>query len=168
MKPWLAPVAVLLLLYLGFLGFWDWSGQQLPAQVATHFNGGGTADGWMSRSASQHFMLVFAFAFPLFTAALAYAARFLPDSLINLPDRDYWLGPGRRRATMDYLFYHCLWFACLALGFVFGIQFLTVQANRHDPPHLSGAGILVLAALFLAATAAWVGVLLRHFARPGR
>jgi hypothetical protein len=113
-KKRLIPLAVLLVavLYQCFLGCWAWSASQLPDHVATHFNGSGEPNGWMSRPANQRFMLVFGFAFPLFVVLLCYLARFLSSGLVNLPRRDYWLAPERRKGTSDYLVRHSLWFAC--------------------------------------------------------
>ena len=65
------PALILALLYACFLGCWVWSGSQLPERVATHFNGSGEPNEWMSRSANQMFMLAFGLAFPLFVVLLA-------------------------------------------------------------------------------------------------
>jgi hypothetical protein len=133
--------------------------------VATHFNGGGEPNGWMSRSDHQKFMLIFGLAFPLLVVLLCYLTRFLPSGLVNIPRRDYWLAPERRKETSDYLVRHSLWFACLAVCFVIGLQYSIVQANQQTPPHLSTMVFLALVGSFLAGTAVWVVVLCRHFRR---
>lgn len=166
MKPLRIPAILLALLYACFLGYWAFSGSQLPERVATHFNGSGQPNGWMSRSANQIFMLVFGFAFPLFIVLLCYATRFLPSGLVNIPHREYWLAPERRQATSGYLVRHSFWFACLAVGFVLGMQCSIVLANRQTPPHLSTALLLAVVGPFLAGTAVWVVVLFRHFRHP--
>jgi len=160
------PVILLTLLYACFLGCWTWSASQLPEHVATHFNGGGDPNGWMSRSANQILMLVFGLVFPLFVVVLSWAGRFFPSGLINVPHRDYWLAPERRKNTSDYLVRHSLWFACLGVWFVLGIQYSIVQANRQTPPHLSLAILLATVGPFLAGTAVWTMALFRHFRRP--
>lgn len=111
MKSSYGAAFVLLLLYAFFLGYWAWSGTQLPDRLATHFNGSGEPNGWMSRSASQTFMLVFGFLFPLFIILVCSATRFLPVSLINIPNRQYWLAPERRIEASNYLFRQSLWLA---------------------------------------------------------
>jgi len=110
-------------------------------------------------------MLIFGLVFPLFVVVLCSALRFLPASLINLPNKDCWLAPERRGETFNYLVRHSLWFSCLALLFVIGIQYSIVQANRQTAPHLSTAMLLVLVGSFLAGTAVWVVAMLRHFHR---
>ncbi len=156
---------MLVLLYACFLGYWAWSGTQLPDRLATHFNGSSEPNGWMSRSASQTFMLVFAFLFPLFIILVCSATRFLPASLINIPNRQYWLAPERRMETSNYLVAQSLWLACLTVGFVIGIQYSIVQANRQIPPHLSTSVLLEVIVPFIAGTIIWVILLFRHFRR---
>jgi XapX domain-containing protein len=165
MKFFRPPSLILVLLYFVFLRVWVWAGTQLPDQVASHFNGSGEPNGWMSRSSNQTFMLIFGLGFPLFVVVLCYVTRFLPASLINLPNKDHWLAPERRNETCDYLVGFSLWFACLALCFVTGLMYLIVKANHPAPPHLSMASILGLVGCFLAGTAIWVAVLFRHFKR---
>jgi hypothetical protein len=167
MKPVRIPAFMLVLLYAFFLGVWAWSGDQFAERVATHFNVSGEPNGWMSRSENQKFILLFGLAFPCFVVLLCSIVRFLPVSVINVPHREYWLSPERRKETSDYLFRHSLWFACLAVCFVIGLQYSIVQANRQTPPHLDISLLFAMAALFLAGTAVWMLVLIRHFRRPG-
>jgi uncharacterized membrane protein len=163
MKPLPTPAFILALLYACFLGCWAWASSQLPERVATHFNGHGEPDGWMSRSANQTFMLLFGLCFPLLIVLLCYATRFMPSDLIHIPHRDYWLAPERRAETSNYLVDQSLWLACLAVCFVIGIQFSIVRANNQNPPHLSMPIMLAVVGLFLAGTVICVVVLMRHF-----
>ena len=165
MKPLWILVLILVVLYQCFLGCWVWSGSQLPERVATHFNSAGEANGWMSRSGHQMFMLVFGLAFPMGIVLLSYATRFLPRGMVNIPHRDYWLAPERRRETSSYLAHHSLWLACLAVCFVIGLEFSIVQANRQHPPHLSLSALLAVVVPFLAGTMIWVLIVMRHFRR---
>jgi serine/threonine-protein kinase len=158
-----APLLILGLLYLCFFGYLASSSSQLPARVATHFDGHGRPNGWMSRTAHLRFMTVFGLAFPLFVPAMVYASRFLPDRCYNLPHRDYWLAPARRPETMAYLFRHSLWFPPLALCFVMGIQFTIIHANTVGQAHLSTPLTLALTGCFIAGTVVWGASMIRHF-----
>jgi serine/threonine-protein kinase len=151
-------------MYVAFLVEVVYSATLLPDQVASHFGFEGQPDGWMSRSATLLFMAVFGIVFPLLLPALFYGIRHLPDSAINLPDRDYWLAPERREETYAYLFRHALWLACLQVGFAMVLHALVVDANLQTPPRLSG-GIWVAGGLFLAGVIAWIWSLVRHFRR---
>jgi ABC-type spermidine/putrescine transport system permease subunit I len=167
MKSLLLPAIILALLCACFLAFWDWSGPQLPERVATHFNVHGESNGWMSRAADQEFMLVFGLTLPLFIVVLNYATRFLPPFLVNIPHRNYWLAPERRRETSDYLLRGSLWFACLAVLFVIGLHYATVQANKQNPPHLSMSLMWAVVAPFIAGTIIYLLALVLHFRRVG-
>ena len=166
MKTLRSPILLLGLLYLCFFGYLASSSSHLPERVATHFNGSGQPNGWMSRAAHLRFMVVFGLAFPLFVPALVYASRFLPNGLFNLPHRDHWLAPARRAETMAYLFSHSLWFAAMALGFAIGIHASIIQANGLAQVHLSTLAALALGGCFLAGTAIWGASMIRHFNRP--
>jgi uncharacterized membrane protein len=147
------------------MGYWARSAPQLPETLATHFSAHGEPNGWMSRSDNQMFMLIFGLCFPLLIVLLCNATRFLPRGLVNIPHRDYWLAPERRRETSNYLILHSLWLACLAVCFVIGLQFSIVHANNQEPPHLSMPMILAVVVPFLAGTVIWVVILMRHFRR---
>jgi len=160
-----APLLVLGLLYVCFFGYLAASSSQLPGRVATHFDGSGRPNGYMSRAAHLRFMVVFGLAFPLFVPAIVFASRFLPDRCYNLPHRDYWLAPSRRPETMAYLFRHSLWFSPMALCFALGIHASIIHANTLAQAQLSTLLILALAGCFLAGTAIWGVSLIRHFSR---
>jgi ABC-type Fe3+ transport system permease subunit len=166
MKTIRAPALVLGLLYLCFFGCLASSGSHLPERVATHFDGHGQPNGWMSRAAHLRFMMVFGLAFPSFVPAIVYASRFLPDRFYNLPHRDYWLAPARRTETMAYLFRHSLWFASMALCFVIGIHFSIIYANSLAQAHLPTLLVVALAGCFLAGTVLWGVSMIRHFNHP--
>ncbi len=165
MKPIRSPILVLVLIYACFLGFWAWSGPQLPSRVATHFNFSGEPNGWMTRAGNQEFMLLFGFGFPLFLVFICWATRFVPTGFVNIPNRQYWLAPERREHTSSYLVHHSLWLACLAVLLCIGIDYATLEANKQAPPHLSTPLVLLIIGLFLTGTAVWVVRLFQHFKR---
>jgi ABC-type Fe3+ transport system permease subunit len=164
-KVFRAPILVLGLLYLCFFGCLAFSRSQLPSRVATHFNGSGQPDGWMSRDDHLRWMTLFGLGFPLLVPVLVSFSRLLPDSLYNIPNREYWLGPERRTETHSYLLRHSLWFSSLALCFVIGINFSIIHANRLPQVYLPTLAVLALAGAFLVGTAVWAISLISHFKR---
>jgi hypothetical protein len=76
---------------------------QLPERVASHFDLSNRVDGWMGRTA----FLVLTVGLQVFLAVLFIALPVLlerlPDSLINLPDKDYWLAPARRSGSLAHM-----------------------------------------------------------------
>jgi uncharacterized membrane protein len=149
-----------------FLASLAYAAAQLPEPVASHFGVSGQANGWMSRSAYLMFMAAVGFGLPLFITALSVTTRFVPDALVNLPHKDYWLAPERRAATFGYLGRHSLWLAAMMVVFLTGLNLLTVLANRPPSPHLSNTLVWALAGAFLAGTALWAVALYRHFQAP--
>jgi uncharacterized membrane protein len=159
------PLAVLVLTHLGLAVSLLYASQKLPDPVASHFNGQGVPDGWMSRSAHLWAMTGIGFGLSLFMLATFYSIRFFPNCTINLPHRDYWLAPERRTETCDAIFHAGLWFTSLLAAFLAAINLLVVAANDVQPVKLSSAIWLLLAAL-LATTSWWAYKLLRRFRIP--
>ena len=157
------PFIVLTLACIGFLLYLFLSASLLPERVATHFAGSGQPNGWMSRSGHLLFTRLFGLGLPLFTVGLCYAIRFFPVGRISLPRREHWLAPGRREETFAYLFRHSLWMASLEVGFVAGIHYLVVQANRAHPVNLPTTYSLGLVIAFAVGAGTWIFSLVRHF-----
>ncbi len=137
-----------------------------PARVATHFGLDGEANGWMSRRGHLWFMTGFGLGLPVVIVALHYAARFFPNESINLPNKGYWLAPGRRESSLRWVLRHSLWLASLVLAFMLALHFIILQANRVSPPHLPGWAMTGVLGVFLAAVGCWVARLYFAFRRP--
>jgi uncharacterized membrane protein len=159
------PAVVLGLLYIAFLVSMAVLAVYLPDRVATHFDWQGQPNGWMTRGTHVAAMIAFGLFFPLMLPAIMALARWLPNGVINIPYRDYWLAPERRKATFDELFRQSLWFACAALAFVTGLNAVVWEANRHAPPRLSNTAMLALVGCFLAAVFGWLFATFRPFYR---
>ncbi len=166
MKPFRRVLVPFFLSYLIYGAFVFSTSLDLPDPVASHFNGAGRPDGWMSRAQYLIFIGLFGFFFPLVIAASTSITRLLPDKFVNIPNRDYWLAPERRSATFDFLTRHSFAFGHVAIGFVGGVHWTVTRANRHHPPHLEGYLLLPIVLLFLAATAFYIYRLISHFRCP--
>jgi uncharacterized membrane protein len=159
------PALTLGLLCVVYLIFIAGSFSLLPERVASHFGGDGQPNGWMPRVFYLRFIAGIGLGVTALFASLAYGIRFLPTGLINLPRRDYWLAPERRAETSAWLCGAMLWFSCLMIGFLAGIHYLTIEANRSNPVHLPAAPFAILVVAFLIATTGWVIILFRHFSK---
>lgn len=159
------PLLCLTLLYAGFFASLAWAAGKLPPVVASHFNAAGQPDGFLDRSAHLLAMAGLGVGLPLGMVGIFFVSRWLPTSVINLPRRDFWLAPERRGATHAYLDRQALWFGCLCVLFVAGLNYLVVQANLQQPAQFPPAGLLVLVGGFIAGTLVWVARLLWHFGR---
>jgi hypothetical protein len=162
----LPPLTALTICYVLFFTCVIASYSALPAKVASHFDLAGQPNGWMSRDSCVDFTLGLGIVVPAFIIVIMGGAGRIPVSFINLPHRDYWLAPERRRAALAVLRRYSLWLSCLLVLFVTGLHWLIVQANRQGQgPHLSGIGISVIAGGFVIGTGVWTVLLLRHFSK---
>ncbi len=103
--------------------------ERLPERVATHFDGAGNANGWMTRNG------LFAFwsgliGFLLFSFVATFAITSLvPDRWINLPHKDYWLAPERRQQTLDRVAVLGLGIGCACMAFMAVTIRMLLNAN---------------------------------------
>ncbi len=168
MKTTYVPPIVFSLSCLAFLAYLAFSAAQLPDRVATHFDLAGQPNGWMTRTQCVALMAAMGLGLPLLIVGLFFAMRFFPNSVINFPgDRDYWLAPERRAATVAYVFRQSFWFASMMIGFVAGLHYLTLQANRQGVAfaHVSTPLVFALAGCFVIGILVWIACLYRHFRR---
>jgi len=137
----------------------------LPAVVASHFDAAGHPNGYMPREVYRGVMLALIVFAPGAVVLMPLRKFGDPEAKLNLPHRDYWLAPERRPATTAYLQAHALRFGVLLTLFLAYGHWLVVQANAVHPPALPSHGFVIALIVFLAATAAWIATLMRHFSR---
>lgn len=112
---------------------------ELPPVVASHFDARGVANGWQTK---QAFFAIFA-GVTVLTCAIVFCAPLLiamaPASLINLPNKNYWLAPERRAASQAFIsawfgWFGCVMFLLMILTFDYAIKWNLHQAA--DPTRL--------------------------------
>ena len=156
---------VLLLVLVVAGGFvWLTSGD-LPPVVASHFGAGGTANGFMGKGTYTAFMLAVVVAVPALIGFSGQLVRVIPLQLVNLPNKQYWLAPQRRAATLESLSSLGVPLALALVVFLCFVHWLVVQANAVQPAKLSQSWLFVGLAVFGVATALWLVVLFRRFGR---
>ena len=153
------------LLVVVVVGQHAWYWPQLPERVATHFGVDGKPNDWMSRAAATVLLASIQLGLPLFLIFVNFLAGRLPDSLLNIPNREYWLAPERRVATLDHMGRMIDWIAILAAAFLFVLSHLTFLANR-DGTALNLPAFISALALFLFAVFAIAGYSLMRFKLP--
>ena len=135
----------------------------LPAIVAVHFNAAGTANGFMTREDCRSFMRIFTLGAPIFVAAVTgLVPRLVPPSMINIPNREYWLAPERAENSIEFLSEQAIWFACILATFLASVDWTVARANAATPPHFPTARFAWIMAVFACAIAMWA---LRMFMR---
>ena len=158
--PWL--YAAWLCLVAGFILV---TGTQLPATVASHFGASGQADAFMPRAAYLLVMGIAGAALPGIIVIVQRRIMRKRPQQVNLPNRDYWLAPQRREATVQAVTRHMMLFGLgLSLLMAFA-HWEVVQANLREPPRLASGRFVAAIGVFIAATAWWVYRLYARFRR---
>ena len=78
---------------------WYWH-SKLPDPVPSHFDETGHVNGEMSLFGFYCLMIVLHVVMLVLFPVLGAFLKVIPNSLINLPNKDYWLAPERRDSTL--------------------------------------------------------------------
>ncbi len=157
------PCMALGVLLVAAVGYIVATTGSLPATVATHFDGNGRPNGWMTRDGYRVFMLAFTVGLPLFVAAaVGWLPRRFPRA-VNIPSREHWFAPERRDAALAYLARHGCLLGCLMVLFSVAIHALILDAHAASPPRLASDRLLWMLAAFLIGITAWAFALFRRF-----
>jgi len=138
----------------------------LPETMASHFGVGGEGDAFMSKVGFFVFLVaVGGGSIAVVFVAPALLTRF-PKTMINLPNRDYWLENNERRdIAIGRLRNWMGWFGfATAIVIVVAVE-LAIRANLERAPFANGPFIVVLAGYFLFTIIAVVWMM-RAFAVP--
>ena len=139
---------------------------QLPPIVASHFDGAGRPNGWSPKGA---FFVIYVVLAVIITAAffwLPLILRRMPASLINLPNREYWLAPQRKDQAMEMLADEMGWFGDAVLTVMMASIQLALNANLPGTAGFQSSLMWVLLAAFVLFAVLWLLHLYRRFARP--
>ena len=138
---------------------------RLPELVASHFGGGGGANGFMPRTFYVRFMIAFVIGLPALLVAVTSFALGRPNARITIPDRGYWLAPERRAETIAFLRSGVVGFGVLLLTFLCYTHWLVVQANQSQPAQLAESWFLAGLVAFFAGLIALLWTIYVHFRR---
>jgi uncharacterized membrane protein len=135
----------------------------LPERMASHFDLNGAPNAWMRRSSFIAVNLVIAGVLALAFLAIAFLCGSRDESSIELPSKEYWMAPERRRETLDFLSGYFLWFGAGTLLLIFDVFRQAYRVNLGRSPALEHpiASLAVYAGFVLA----WVAGFFRRFAR---
>ncbi len=146
----------------GFLGQAAIYYSILPDPMASHFNGAGQADSWMSKQgffALEGVILLIVICEFTF---LPFLIKKMPDSLINLPNKNFWLAPERRAETFAAIGRGFEWFSIMLLALFIAVNQLVFRANIRGE-NLNAIAIWTVLGIFLLFTLIWMIKFIRHF-----
>ena len=137
----------------------------LPEIMATNFGAGGRPQGWMSKST----FILFETGLILFVGFLMFGLprliKNIPPSLVNIPNRHYWLAKGRKEKTVTLLHREMGWVFAGLLALFILVNQLVFRANIGDEKRLSGWFMVVFVG-FLLFVAIWVIRFIIIFRKP--
>ena len=151
---------------LGALGHLAIYYPALPDRVASHFDAGGHPNGWMSRDA---FAWTISLTYAFLGGGLLLLAQVLPrfpNSLINLPNKDYWLAPERRADSLARMGRSLVRFGSVNVVLVVILVHQTIEVALGKSETLRG--FLPALAVYGVYTVIWCIGLLRAFRLPPR
>jgi uncharacterized membrane protein len=138
----------------------------MPEKMAVHFNASGMADGWGGK---QGFFAMFGIVFALLTVligGISQVIRLLPYTWINLPNKDYWLAPDRRKQTQDRIASQMLFIGCVTMLLLDGVMYLSFRANLLPKPAMPSDILWGMLAVFFVINIASIICIIRSFRLP--
>lgn len=134
----------------------------LPDRVALHFGGGGLPNDLGSK---EVYVAVF-FGTTLFSFALFWCIpllmRITPDSLLNLPHKEYWLSDENRPKMLRRLRDYMDGFGAVLFVFLFWVELLCLRAHFVDPIRLNepamfwGLGAFLVYTVYFCVKPLWL------------
>jgi uncharacterized membrane protein len=138
----------------------------MPSPMAVHFNAAGAADGWGPKN---YFFItiggVIALLATLF-AGISLLIRVLPDSMVNLPNKAYWLAPERRVLTHKRLAGQLLFIGAITLLLLDGVLYLSCMANIPPASSMPADILWGMLGLFFSINIIWTILMIRSYRRP--
>lgn len=151
-------------LVISFIGQLIYYYPNLPEKIASHFNSFGEPDNWMSKSSFVIVEGIILFLIVAEFTLLPLLIEKMPDSLINLPNKDYWLANERRATTFSFIQTYFEWFSVGLLGIFIAINEFVFRANLSQQNLSNWTWIVLLTFLFFVGI--WTFKLLRQFRIP--
>jgi uncharacterized membrane protein len=134
-----------------------------PSVVPSHFDAAGRPNAWSSRSEFFTLQIGVTLGVAALFIGLPALLRKTPASLINLPNKSYWLAPSRREDTMDRLASFMDVFASATVLLLLAVFELASRASHGG--NLDSSYFLPVLVSYLVFSAAWTIALIRAFAK---
>ncbi|HMK37291.1 MAG TPA: DUF1648 domain-containing protein [Desulfomonilaceae bacterium] len=137
---------------------------QLPAVVASHYGPSGNPDAWSGKQEFATFQFLIIGFVAVFFTVLPYVVSLVPVSLINLPNKEYWLAPERRTDTLRFFRYYPLWFASATMLLIIDVFHQVFLVNMGKEKALGHPAWSI--ALYMVFSVAWAAGLFLRFRKP--
>ena len=135
----------------------------LPDRVASHFGASGLPNAWSDKETFLKIYLFIVVFVGILFSIISVVIRKLPDSMINLPNKDYWLSLGRRQETIDFLARQFLWFGSATLLLLLDVFHQSFNVNPGKAQNLSHP--VASLAIYIGFSLLWSIILIVKFMR---
>jgi uncharacterized membrane protein len=139
---------------------------RLPKVLGSHFAGNGAVNAWQSKAAFFSTELAVVILAAVVGFGIPRIIGAMPVSLINLPNKEFWLSPERRDETLSYIRVWSAWFGCGLLAFLLFAMGLVFRANLHTPPQFDNSAFVPALLAFFVFDSIAILRLILHFSRP--
>jgi uncharacterized integral membrane protein len=92
----------------------------------------------------------------------------MPESMLNIPDKAYWMHPDRKADALQVSANYLAWIAVLVAIFIAVLNHLTFLANRDSAPLRLGWFAAAMTLFLLAVLALSIRMVLHFKIRPRR
>ncbi len=161
-----APYIIAFIAIVGFIVRATYWYPLLPDTAAIHFGFDGNADNWSDKmeliyiiGGLMMFLTSLFFGLPVFI-------RKLPDSMINLPNKEYWLASERRDFALAALGRFLNEIGSRTLLLVAVVFEITCRANILKPAYLAPQTFLLILGMFLFSIIVPIVYLVKQFSNP--
>ena len=155
---------ILTILILVFIGQTVYFYPQLPETIASHFDAGGQANGFMSKFGFIVFEVILLSILLATFLSMGKLLAKMPDSMINLPNKDFWLAPERRERTLAVFGDFFAWLSVALTAEFIAVNYLVLNANLMKK-YLNPMQFWIVLGIFFASLAVLIFVYLKRF--PG-
>lgn len=139
--------------------------QSLPPIVASHFDASGLPNGFMSRTLFTLLNLgTVSLICGLFITLILLIPR-IPASMINIPNKKYWLAKERQKLTIDFITRQLWIVGIVTLAFLIGLNQLVFSANTMQPVRLTTMKFFFLLVPYLSFLASVIYVIIKNFGK---
>lgn len=137
---------------------------RLPDVVASHFGAGGRPDAWSGKGTFIAVYLVSVSMNVIIFLGIVFGIQRMPDSMLNLPHKEYWLAEERRQETFQFFTQYFIWFGIATSLLLLDIFHQTFMVHLGNASSLKHPWLSM--GLYLGFSFAWcIGLFLRFFKR---
>jgi|MudIll2142460700_1097286.scaffolds.fasta_scaffold191739_1 uncharacterized membrane protein len=139
---------------------------RMPEQMASHFDAAGAPNGWSTKTVFFGLYLgILGLLFLSFRVLPGLISRF-PESMINLPNKEYWLAVERKDETFLRIRERLMYMGNGVVIFLIATFQLVLLANFTEDRRMNAEVLWILLLLFLIFTLSWTIKFIRLFRMP--